>query len=165
MAAGAFRSDLFYRLNVFPIQVPALRERIEDIPLLAWFFISSKQSRFKKRIDKVPVDVMESMQRYSWPGNVRELENVIERALILSPDDVLVIDGSLGAAADPPSPPSLRQDLEQVEREHILSVLGECGWKVKGRNNAAEVLGLNESTLRSRMKKLSIQKPAQRSKT
>jgi transcriptional regulator with GAF, ATPase, and Fis domain len=154
-AQGRFRADLYYRLAVFPIHVPALRERREDIPLLVWFFITRKQDKLGRRIEKVPPAAMKALTAYAWPGNVRELENVIERALILSPGSVLRVDEltvSAGAGeAD--------QRLDAVERAHIRDVLERCRWKVNGAGNAAERLGLTPSTLRFRMRKLGIARP------
>jgi formate hydrogenlyase transcriptional activator len=157
---GRFRADLFYRLNVFPISVPPLRERAEDIPLLVWHFITRKQVRLDRSIERVPQRFMRALAGYSWPGNIRELENVIERALIVSDSSTLAIPPSFQdlAKAEPP-----RQEvgrLDEVERAHILAVLAGCGWKISGKGNAAERLGLNRSTLQFRMKKLGIKRPA-----
>jgi formate hydrogenlyase transcriptional activator len=157
---GRWRADLYYRLKVFPIEVPPLRERPEDIPLLAWFFVTRKRNSLGRSVTRIPDRTMAALQRYDWPGNVRELENVIERALILSPGETLLVDDRTFA-----SPPRARMEsgvfrLEDVERTHILRVLGECGWRIAGRGNAAERLGMNRSTLRSRMEKLGIERPA-----
>jgi transcriptional regulator with GAF, ATPase, and Fis domain len=153
---GRFRADLFYRLNVFPIELPPLRRRCEDIPLLAWSFVAKHQHRFGKKIEEIPPSAMDALMAYHWPGNVRELENVIERALILSESSKLMLEGLGDAHADP-----LRagDGLADVERAHILSVLEECAWKVGGKGNAAERLGLHPNTLRSRMQKLGITRP------
>ncbi len=156
MADGSFRPDLYYRLTVFPIEVPPLRERDGDIPLLVRFFIDSKRGPLGSRVEKIPQAVMERLVRYSWPGNVRELENVVERALILSPEKTLRLEKGFGGAAVAAEEP---QRLSDVERAHILSVLEVCGWKIKGQNNAAERLGLPPPTLRDRMKKLGIVRP------
>ncbi|MFC1657240.1 sigma 54-interacting transcriptional regulator [Candidatus Moduliflexota bacterium] len=149
--AGRFREDLFYRLNVFPIRVPPLRERPEDIPLLVWAFVEEFSARMGKKITKVAHTVMDELQRRAWPGNVRELRNVIEHAAILSTGPVLtvpVLDGAAPAAAS--------QTMADVEREHILRTLERAGWRIKGPQGAAVVLGLKPSTLYSRMKKLGI---------
>ncbi len=156
VADGSFRSDLFYRLNVFPLELPALRRRRGDIPVLVWFFVQRSARRLGVRIDVVPDDVMARLRAYDWPGNVRELANVIERAVILAQDGVLSWDGG-GAAR---SVVGAGARLEDVERAHILEVLESRGWRVKGAGGAADVLGLNASTLRSRMRKLGIERPA-----
>jgi transcriptional regulator with GAF, ATPase, and Fis domain len=152
---GRFRSDLFYRLSVFPIRLPGLRDRLEDIPRLVWFFVHQKQRRLHRHVTKVPGRVMDALQRYQWPGNVRELENVIERALIRSTGDTLVLDEGLGRRH---SAAAVAGDnsLEGVERRHMLEVLRKCGWRINGSGNAAEQLGLHPNTLRFRMKKLGI---------
>jgi transcriptional regulator with GAF, ATPase, and Fis domain len=162
IAEGRFREDLFYRLNVFPITVPPLRERREDIPLLAWAFIQKKQSEVGRRISSISRSDMERLIAYDWPGNVRELANVIERGLILSDGDSLVLGTEFGqipaveswVAAPPPD-----RTLRHVERDHIEGVLVRCGWRVEGRGQAAERLNLNPSTLRYRMKILGIRRP------
>jgi transcriptional regulator with GAF, ATPase, and Fis domain len=152
---GRFRDDLYYRVAAFPVHVPALRERREDIPLLVWSIIERRQAALDRRIDTVPKRVMDALMHYDWPGNVRELQNVIERALIVSPGPALQI-------AEPPGAPtrSTPDRLDEVEREHILRVLERCGWRINGEGNAAAVLGLEPSTLRSRMQKLGIRRPA-----
>ena len=172
-----FRSDLYYRLAVFPIEVPPLRRRREDIPLLAMYFLARQNAKQGKSIEAIPKEAMDALLAYPWPGNVRELENLIERAAILSPGSTLQIEtAALGAiqglsvslseeaaesgtALPAPTQRPTSASLQEVEREHILAVLESCGWKVKGRGNAAEQLGLKESTLRARMKKLGIQRP------
>jgi len=156
--SGGFRADLYYRLNVFPIHVPALRERLEDIPQLVWFFVHRRQRPLHRRITSIPGSVMEALQRYAWPGNVRELENVIERAMIRSTGDTLVLDGSFAQ----PRVPSGRFEgdaLDALERRHIAHVLGRCGWRINGKGNAAERLHLHPNTLRFRMKKLGLARP------
>ena len=156
---GSFRPDLYYRLAVFPIEVPPLRVRRDDIPLLVWNFITQKRVRLGKSIENVPTPVMEALVEYDWPGNVRELENVIERAMILSPDSILVLDESLDTPTRPaPFLPS-SASLEDVDHAHIVGVLEECNWTIKGPGKAAERLGLAPSTLRYRMKKLGIERP------
>jgi transcriptional regulator with GAF, ATPase, and Fis domain len=153
---GRFREDLFYRLNVFPIELPPLRRRPEDIPLLAWSFIAKHQHRFGKKIEEIPPASMDALMAYHWPGNVRELENVIERALILSESSKLELEGLGHPHAEEPR---AGDGLADVERAHVLSVLEECAWKVGGKGNAAERLGLHPNTLRSRMQKLGITRP------
>jgi transcriptional regulator with GAF, ATPase, and Fis domain len=163
MREGRFRSDLYYRLGVFPIEVPSLRDRREDIPLLVWHFVESRQRALNRTISSIPKAVMAALQAYDWPGNIRELQNVIERALILSPGSVLRIDDALGPAArapdDAPGRRAAGEALQDVERAHILAVLDGCRWTIEGRGQAAERLGLNPSTLRNRMRKLGIRRP------
>ncbi|MCK8603435.1 sigma 54-interacting transcriptional regulator [Syntrophobacteraceae bacterium DRH4] len=154
---GQFREDLFYRLNVFPITVPPLRERLEDIPLLATFFTRNASKRLGKSIEQIPANVMKNLQEYHWPGNVRELENVIERAVIASSGPKLRLADELK-----PSPlalPALPKTMQEVEFDHILGVLKQTSWKVSGKGGAAEILGLKRNTLLARMKKLGIHKP------
>ncbi|MBI1816877.1 MAG: sigma 54-interacting transcriptional regulator [Deltaproteobacteria bacterium] len=157
VAQGQFRADLYYRLGVFPIHMPALRERREDVPLLAWFFITRKQNKLGKRIDKIPEQAMTALVSYPWPGNVRELENVIERALILSAGSTLHVDELWARGTSRTAGTS--DTIESLERSHILAVLRACEWRVNGVGNAAARLGLNPSTLRFRMKKLAIARP------
>jgi len=164
IADGRFREDLYYRLNVFPISLPPLRERREDIPLLVWSTINRRQGKLGRRIDEVPARVMRALESYDWPGNVRELENVIERALILSTGPTLHVNefarGRRAAQTGERSVPSSPlRTLDDVDREHIRIVLDCCGWRVNGEGNAAEVLGLHPNTLRFRMKKLGIARP------
>jgi formate hydrogenlyase transcriptional activator len=163
MREGRFRSDLFYRLSVFPIQVPPLRDRREDIPLLVWHFIQSRNRALDRTITKIPRPAMAALQAYQWPGNVRELQNVIERALILSRGSVLRIEDAVGPGADPRDEAGRRssaESLQDVERAHILAILERCRWTIEGRGQAAERLGLNPSTLRNRLRKLGITRPA-----
>ncbi len=149
---GRFREDLFYRLNVFPIRMPPLRERAEDIPLLVWTFLEEFSSRMGKKITQVPRATMDALVRHAWPGNVRELRNVIEHAAIVTTGETLKVpllgDAAPGAA--------LPQTLTDVERDHILRTLETTGWRIKGPGGAAAALGLNPATLYSRMKKLAI---------
>jgi transcriptional regulator with GAF, ATPase, and Fis domain len=152
---GRFRKDLYYRLNVFPIDIPPLRERREDIPLLVWAFVREFQKRMAKEIESIPRKSIETLQAYSWPGNVRELRNVIERAMIVSSGKTLVVQVPKPPSAEAEDAPSL----EDTERRHILSVLERTGWRVAGKSGAAEILGLNRSTLLSKMKKLRIRRP------
>jgi formate hydrogenlyase transcriptional activator len=152
---GRFREDLFYRLNVFPIRVPPLRERAEDIPLLVWTFLEEFSSRMGKKITQVPRKTMDVLQRHSWPGNIRELRNVIEHGAILATDDTLRV-AALGDAAPAGGP---QQTLAESERDLILRALEGTAWRVKGPKGAAAQLGLKPSTLYSRMKKLGIRSP------
>jgi transcriptional regulator with GAF, ATPase, and Fis domain len=160
MADGAFRKDLYFRLSVFPIQVPPLRDRREDIPLLVWAYITRRQVQLRRRIERVPKRAMEALTAYAWPGNVRELENVIDRALILSTGSALNVEEMLNAAASGPADHPVLERLDDVQRAHIRSVLEGCDWKIDGKGHAAEKLGLNPSTLRSWMERLDITRPA-----
>jgi formate hydrogenlyase transcriptional activator len=155
VSEGRFRKDLFYRLNVFPITIPPLRERPEDIPLLVWTFVHQFEKRMGKRIDTISRKKMEALQRYPWPGNVRELRNAIEHAMIVSGAKALVVELPPVGSAEAPNP----RNLEDMERGHILSVLEKVGWRIAGSGGAAEVLGLNRTTLQFRMKKLGITRP------
>ena len=160
VAEKKFRSDLFYRLNVFPIALPPLRERPEDIPLLVHFFASKFAQEMKKPIDRIPSETMASLTSYSWPGNIRELQNLIERAVILSRGSVLEVP-----LAELKSSPKTEIDqpgsstLEEVEREHILRVLRDSNWVIGGATGAAARLGLNRTTLNNRLRKLGITRP------
>jgi formate hydrogenlyase transcriptional activator len=152
-----FRSDLYYRLNVFPIHVPPLRERPDDIPLLAQHFVQQATRRMRKTIDTIPSETMEALIRYRWPGNIRELENVTERAVILSPGPVLRLSlRDLNSRVPPDQSVDRNQTLEEVERNHILRTLKETRWILGGPGGAASRLGLNRSTLYFRMNKLGI---------
>ncbi|MBK9088222.1 MAG: sigma 54-interacting transcriptional regulator [Holophagales bacterium] len=157
--SGGFRADLYYRLNVFPIRVPPLRERRDDVPLLVWWFIHRRQKEMGRQIDKVPRRTMERLSAYPWPGNVRELENVVERALILSPGTTLQVDESF-STGDEREPRGVEgpQALDAVERAHVAAILTRCDGRIEGPGAAAETLGLKPSTLRSRMKKLGIRR-------
>jgi transcriptional regulator with GAF, ATPase, and Fis domain len=160
---GRFRSDLYYRLSVFPIAVPPLRDRREDIPLLVWHFIESRQRALNRTITKIPKTVMAALQAYEWPGNVRELQNVIERAMILTTGPVLHVEEVLGPTTQEQEGGERRrsaESLRDIERAHIVQVLDRCGWTIEGRGQAAERLGVNPSTLRNRMRKLGIRRPA-----
>jgi PAS domain S-box-containing protein len=154
--AGKFRKDLYYRLNVFPITIPPLRERTDDIPLLVWVFIRQFEKRMAKHIQSVPKRSLEALQRYPWPGNARELRNVVEHAMIVSPGKTLVVNPPTLVAAKRSAE---KQSLQEVERQHILRVLEETGWRVAGKNGAAKILGLKPTTLEARMKKLGINRP------
>ena len=162
-AAGEFRPDLFYRLNVFPVTVPALRERREDIPALVAHFLARSARKLGRSFDRVAPAFLERAMAYDWPGNVRELENVVERAAILSRGSMLDAADQLGASAVPArreSPAAaLTGSLEDVERVHIQRVLEQTHWVIEGGQGAAVALGLNPSTLRGRMRKLGIRKP------
>jgi PAS domain S-box-containing protein len=153
--SGRFREDLFYRLNVFPITVPPLRERQEDIPMLVWAFVKEFEETMAKRIKSIPRKSMEALQHYPWPGNVRELRNVIEQAMIITKDEVLNI--RVPTLSDLATEPEIK--LVDVERNHILKILQKTGWRIKGRNGAAELLGLHPATLYSKMKRLGIERP------
>jgi transcriptional regulator with GAF, ATPase, and Fis domain len=152
---GRFREDLYYRLNVFPIHVPPLRERVEDIPVLVWEFLEDLSARMGKKITQVPRATMEALQRHPWPGNVRELRNVIEHGAIITTGDTLKV----AMLAESPQAAAQPQTLADVEREHMLRVLESHRWRIKGPKGAAVTLGLNPATLYSRMKKLGIRPP------
>ena len=155
-----FREDLYYRLNVFPIVCPPLRDRKEDIPLLVKHFCQKHEGKIGRKITNIPAKVMDALMAYNWPGNIRELENIIERAMILSPGGSLeygewipveristTTNGNTSAIK-----------LEDVEKEHIIEVLKKTGWKVSGEKGAARILGLNPTTLEARMKKMGIKR-------
>jgi PAS domain S-box-containing protein len=156
IAAGRFRSDLYYRLNVFPLRCPPLRERKEDIPMLVNHFVKIFCEKNGKKIELVPRQVMASLESYPWPGNIRELQNVIERAVIISQGNKLEIDSLpkmvVAAEAAGITP------LEETERAHILRALESTGWRVGGSRGAAEILGIKRTTLQARMRKLGIQR-------
>ena len=156
----AFRGDLYYRLNVFPIRIPPLRERPDDIPLLVRYFVQKYAQRMKKRIETIPRETLDALLRGPWPGNVRELENVVERAVILSRGPALAVPLSEFRAAADAVPPG--GTLETVERDHILRVLGETSWVIGGTAGAAARLGMKRTTLISRMRKLGIDRPRPR---
>jgi formate hydrogenlyase transcriptional activator len=171
--AGKFRSDLYYRLNVFPLRVPPLRDRPEDVPQLVTFFVDRFSRKLGRRIEAVSQETLERLRRYPWPGNVRELQNVIERGVILARGPVLSLDpdvlpgvrpgpatGTRGGAprdAEPPAPDA--PSLDEVERRHIVAVLARTGGVIEGPKGAARILDLHPNTLRSRMKKLGIPRP------
>jgi formate hydrogenlyase transcriptional activator len=161
MKRGDFRSDLFYRLNVFPVRIPPLRERREDIPSLVQYFMRKYARRMGKRVETVPAATMRKLVDWSWPGNVRELQNMIERGVILSKGFVLEIPLT---EMEQSVIPALGDNnggatLEAVERDHILQTLRQSGWVVGGPSGAAARLGLNRSTLNARMRKLDIRRP------
>ena len=167
-----FRSDLFYRLNVFPVRVPSLRERPEDIPLLVRHFAEQCARRMNKKIETISSETLKQMRQYHWPGNIRELQNVIERAVILSAGPVLNVPlgeiqsrpaataANRNGDSDKERGPTTRQDirnvLEETERKHILGVLAQTNWVVAGPNGAATRLGMKRSTLQLRMRKLGL---------
>jgi PAS domain S-box-containing protein len=155
VGAGRFRSDLYYRLNVFPVEIPALRQRATDIPLLARFFLTKYAKKFGKRFDDIDATGLEQLRHYAWPGNVRELQNVIERAVILSQGPLLEI-ASLSVRGIAGVQPERLGTLEAVEREHITRTLEATNWQISGTKGAAAILGMNPNTLRSRMLKLGI---------
>jgi transcriptional regulator with GAF, ATPase, and Fis domain len=152
-AAGQFRQDLYYRVSVFPIRLPPLRDRLEDIPALVWHIIRKRQYAIRRAITIVPDDVIAALQARAWPGNVRELENVIERALIHSTDHVLRL-----SEEDVDGTVHVPETLLSVQRARIEEVLERCNWRINGRGNAAERLGLHPNTLRFRIKKLGIER-------
>jgi formate hydrogenlyase transcriptional activator len=180
VADREFRSDLFYRLNVFPIQIPPLRERREDVPLLVRYFVQNFSRRLNKTVQYVPADAMDALVNYSWPGNIRELENLIERAVLLSPGKELrvplaelkqatlsvsdISDISADGSFVPPSSPAGSASapvatLEEAERQHILRALRQTEWRIAGPKGAAAVLGMKRTTLQARMRKLNIRRP------
>ncbi len=178
VAERAFRSDLYYRLNVFPIQIPALRERAEDIPLLVRYFVQEFSRRLNKGVEYIPADAMDVLAHYSWPGNVRELENLIERAVLLSPGKELRVPAaelksaaiSSATLSDDPSStfgsftsstPSTApiSTLEEAERQHILRALKQTQWRIAGPKGAAVLLAMKRTTLQARMRKLGIRRP------
>jgi transcriptional regulator with GAF, ATPase, and Fis domain len=159
---GRFRSDLYYRLNVFPIVVPPLRDRREDIPALVAALVEEIGAAMGKRFDGVAKASLEVLQHYDWPGNVRELRNVLERAMILSPGPMLRVDPlDMPKLASSSTMRSTSTDcLEDVEREHILHVLADTAWRIKGPDSASARLRMKPSTLRSRLKRLGIVRPS-----
>jgi formate hydrogenlyase transcriptional activator len=161
IAAGTFRSDLFYRLNVFPIEVPPLRKRKEDIPMLVEYFVKRYAEKAGKQIRKIDVNTLALCQSYPWPGNIRELQNIVERSLILTSGDTFWIEKAWLASLEPvrqelPSP--LPDTLQNQEREIIETALAECKGKVAGPKGAAAKLGIPRSTLDSKIKQLKIKK-------
>ena len=156
VADGDFREDLYYRLNVFPLTSPPLRERKEDIRVLVKHFVKKHSAKIGKRIERIPKPVMTKLMAYDWPGNVRELENVIERAMILSVGDRLELDD--WPTGLPTAGASSLATLDKLEREHIVKVLELTGWRVSGDSGAARILDINPKTLQSRMKKLGIKR-------
>ena len=157
---GTFREDLYYRLKVFPIHVPALRQRTEDIPRLVRHFTALYAQRMNKRIEVIPPETMDALARYQWPGNVRELQNFVERAVILSPLSVLRAPTSELEPFQTFKKPNVPMNgLAEVERDHILGALEASNWVIGGRNGAAERLGMKRTSLVYRMKRLRIIRP------
>jgi transcriptional regulator with GAF, ATPase, and Fis domain len=154
---GRFREDLYYRLNVFPIHVPPLRERVDDIPLLVWRFVEQFSRAFGKPIETIPADNLAALKRHAWPGNIRELRNVVERAMIVAATPRLTIPVPVLSGAATSGQRS--EVLEDVERDHVRRTLEATGWRVRGAGGAAEQLGLKPSTLETRMAKLGIKRP------
>jgi DNA-binding NtrC family response regulator len=154
---GNFREDLWYRLNIFPITLPPLRNRAEDVPPLVDYYVKKIARRMGKPIEIISENVMDTLKNYGWPGNVRELENVLERAVINSPGSKLRLADELEKQSMKVK--IINKTLEAVERDYIVQTLEQAGWKVGGKNSASEILGLDRSTLRARMRKLNIQKP------
>ena len=155
--AGRFRQDLYYRLNVFPITVPPLRQRKDDIPLMVQAFIDRYSRKMGKHIKTISKDTMATLQDYSWPGNVRELESIIERAVILCPGPVFHLADQLDCSS--PAYTTAARTMEETERNQILKILSETRWRIEGKDGAAAILGLNASTLRARMHKLGVLRP------
>ncbi len=153
---GEFRSDLYYRLHVFPLSVPPLRERREDIPLLVRHFVDEYARRMNRRIETIPPQAMEAFRNYAWPGNVRELQNFIERAVILSPESVLRAPLAELKEAAVEIPSSELSTMEEMEREHVLRAIRASNWKIGGPNGAAARLGMKRTTLAYRIRKLNI---------
>jgi formate hydrogenlyase transcriptional activator len=154
---GTFREDLFYRLNVFPVRVPALRDRAEDIPFLVWRFVEEFSRTFGKQVDAIVRKDMDALQSYAWPGNIRELRNVVERAMIISSGTRL----SIPLPVRSEQAPALRRSLKMadVEKDHVRSVLESTSWRIRGVGGAAELLGLQPTTLETRMLKLGLSRP------
>ena len=161
--AGRFRADLYYRLNVFPLRMPALRERREDIPALARYFVMKYAARMGKRIETIPTRALETLAAYGWPGNVRELANILERSVIITNNSALELREWI--AASPPAEPTVvaQPVTPELARQQILKALEESGWRVSGTHGAAQLLGLKPTTLEARMKKLGITRPGARS--
>jgi transcriptional regulator with GAF, ATPase, and Fis domain len=160
VSAGIFRADLFYRLNVFPIRMPPLRERRDDIPLLVRHLAQKYSAKLGKRIERIPQAALDALTAYDWPGNIRELGNIIERSVIVSKGTTLELaewtparQHTSGVVSEP------GRALEEVERAHISAVLESTGWRVSGPRGAARVLGLKPTTLEARMKRLGITRP------
>jgi chemotaxis protein methyltransferase CheR len=154
---GLFREDLWYRLNVFPITVPPLRQHLEDIPALVDHFVKRFSKKVGKTITSISPAMMRSLQAYNWPGNIRELANVIERAVINAQGPVLRLAEDI--QADGQSSEAHEKTLEEIERNYIIQILDQTRWRIEGQTGAAHILGLNPSTLRTRMVKLGIQRP------
>jgi transcriptional regulator with GAF, ATPase, and Fis domain len=151
---GRFRQDLYYRLNVFVITIPPLRERSDDIPLLVKFLVDKFKNKHNKKIKNIPRSIMRNLENYSWPGNVRELENVLENAVIISDKGILTVEtpGTSGV------PLKFNMKLEDMEKDHIIQVLESANWRIDGKGGAAEKIGLKRTTLNSKMKKYGIKR-------
>jgi formate hydrogenlyase transcriptional activator len=154
---GRFRQDLYYRLNVFPITVPPLRQRKEDIPLMVQAFTERYSRKLGKEIKSIQKEALKALQDYPWPGNVRELESIIERSVILCSGPVLQLADKLEISS--PQLSSVVRTLEDMERNQILKILSETRWRIEGKDGAAAILGLHPSTLRARMHKIGIARP------
>jgi DNA-binding NtrC family response regulator len=152
---NAFREDLFYRLNVFPIEVPPLRERADDIPSLLFHFVAQYSRAFNKTVESISEENLAALQRYSWPGNIRELRNVVERGMIVAKGPELVVT----VPASPATVERTSLRLEDVEREHIRTILERSRWRIRGAGGAADQLGLRPTTLETRMAKLGLARP------
>ena len=159
MEQQRFRPDLYYRLNVFPIRLPPLREHPEDIPALVHYFTMKHSNKLGKKVETIPRSVLGALSTYHWPGNVRELQNVIERALILSQGPRLDL-GDWFSRRRNGSPVKGFATLEEAEREHVTQALERTKWRVSGELGAARILGLKRTTLEARMKKLGIRRPS-----
>jgi transcriptional regulator with GAF, ATPase, and Fis domain len=157
---GRFRDDLFYRLNVFPITVPPLRKRTEDLPALINHFIAGKAKEYNKNLQQISKADLQRLIEYSWPGNVRELKNIIERSVITSEGTILKLDWFFNTQSEKIQG---TETLEQIERDHILKIMNECHWRINGEQGAAEKLDMHPNTLRSKMKKLGLSRPIKES--
>jgi transcriptional regulator with GAF, ATPase, and Fis domain len=162
VAAGSFRADLFYRLNVFPLTLPPLRDRQDDIPLLVECLLAGMAQKLGKPLQRLTEESMRRVLRYAWPGNVRELQNVIERAAILARSPVVEIDEALDQRLSPSDLPLPAKSLQDMERAHILRVLADTNGIIEGPRGAARILGLHPNTLRFRLQKLGIKNPRRR---
>jgi chemotaxis protein methyltransferase CheR len=162
VSKGRFREDLLYRINVFPLSIPPLRDRVDDIPLLVNWIIKKVQRKLGKNIKTVPTDIMNRLKAYPWPGNVRELENVIERAVIVTRGSMLQLAAPLKAPESDHSTPHSApiKSLSEMEKESILQALKKTNWNISGKGGTADLLGLNSSTLRGRMRKYGIRRPS-----
>ena len=156
---GRFRADLFYRLNVFPLDVPPLRKRKADLPLILYFYLDRFSKEMGKQFQGVSPESMDKLMAYSWPGNVRELRNVVERAVILAKGPTLTFEDMAAVPSAEPGQAAMSGTLEELERGYISRTLEKTGWVIDGPRGAALILGLNPNTLRTRMKKLGIRRP------
>jgi formate hydrogenlyase transcriptional activator len=156
---GTFRADLYYRLNVFPIHIPALRERRDDIPILVRYFVDKFAKSMNRKITRIPESVMDTLVRYAWPGNIRELQNFIERAVILT--EGAALRAPLAELRESKSKGSQGATLKEVERKHVLQVLRDTDWILGGPTGAAARLGIPRTTLIYRMRRLGIDRPAE----